>query len=62
MISIFCWILSLGGPSSLTSYILSYLPIWLPFDFGPLLVSIVIAKDKLHKPVKEIMTKVPITF
>ena len=62
MISILCWILSLGGPSSLTSYILSYLPIRLPFDFGPLLVSIVIAEDELHKAVIETMTKVPITF
>ena len=62
MISILCWILSLSGPSSLKSYILSYLPIWLPFDLGPLIVSLVIAEDKLHKAVIETMTKVPRTF
>ena len=62
MISILCWILSLSGPSSLKSYILSYLPILLPFDLGPLIVSLVIAEDKLHKAVIETMTKVPRTF
>ena len=62
MISILCWILSLSGPSSLKSYILSYLPIWLPFDLCPLIVSLVIAEDKLHKAVIETMTKVPRTF
>ena len=53
MVSINCWILPLCGPSSLTSYIIPYLPLWLPFDLGPWLVTKLIAEDKLHIAVIE---------
>ena len=57
MVSINCWILPLCGPSSLTSYIIPYLPLWLPFDFGHWIVTELIAEDKLHITDIEAMIK-----